>query len=135
MANLTPEEVQKFETAPPTDAHQTYQKILYVLGLSPDTLDIEARKKKRGLWMAAKTSSISYKREMTDNELLLALISGNIPIEIASNLRHFLDEAPIAVVVMAVEEAAIETDARIEIWRNIASMAIKMHAHRADIFK
>ncbi len=80
-----------------------------VLGLDSPKLDTQARRKKRGLWMAAKTASVSYAQELAPETLEQALASGEVPASFAPHLTHLLDEAPVPVVVMAVEEAASHT--------------------------
>ena len=65
-----------------------------------------ARARKRGLWMSAKNASVSHVQEVPPDTLGHALVSGSIPKGYAAHLTHLLDEAPVPLVVMAVEEAA-----------------------------
>ena len=44
-------------------------QVLAVLGLDSTAPDTQARRKKRGLWMAAKTASVSYSRELAPEML------------------------------------------------------------------
>ena len=53
-----------------------------------------------------------------------ALISGSVPTAYAAHLTHLLDEAPMPLVVIAVEEAAAnESVAPKAVWRNVAKLA------------
>lgn len=98
----------------------------------PDTL---VRRKKRGLWMAAKTASVSYARELAPEALEQALASGDVPSTFAPHLTHLLDEAPVPIVVMAVEEAASRAylPPR-QIWRNVAKLAESLSVHRQALW-
>ena len=53
-------------------------QLLAVLGLDAPPLSTQARRKKRGLWMAAKTASVSYADELSPETLGLALVSGAV---------------------------------------------------------
>lgn len=99
-------------------------EVMAVLGLDSPKPDTLARRKKRGLWMAAKTASVSYARELAPEVLGQALASGDVPPTFAPHLTHLLDEAPVPIVVMAVEEAAslAHVPPR-QIWRNVAKLA------------
>jgi len=106
-------------------------RILAVLGLDmpgPDTL---ARRKKRGLWMAAKTASVSYARELAPEMLGQVLASGDVSPPFAPHLSHLLDEVPVPIVVMAVEEAASRASLPPrQVWRNVARLAQALSLHR-----
>ena len=80
-------------------------QVMAVLGLDSAKPDLQARRKKRGLWMAAKTASVSYVHEPAPEVLEQVLASGDVPPAFAPHLTHLLDEAPVPTVVMAVEEA------------------------------
>lgn len=81
-------------------------QVLAVLGLDLEPPCQAARCRKRGLWMAAKNASVSYVREVPPDTLGHALVSGSVPKDYAAHLTHLLDEAPVPLVVLAVEEAA-----------------------------
>ena len=110
-------------------------QVLSVLGLDiaePTTL---ARSKKRGLWMAAKNASVSYGRELAPETLGRVLVSGEVSSLYAPHLTHLLDEAPVSMVVMAVEEAASAAHVPPRhVWRNVAKLAKSLAAHRKDLW-
>ena len=77
-----------------------------MLGLDFDTSSLAARQKKRGLWMAAKTSSVSFKHDLSEAMLEKSLATREVPLGFEAHLGHLLEQAPIEYVVMAVEETA-----------------------------
>lgn len=110
-------------------------QVMAVLGLGSQKPDTQARRKKRGLWMAAKTASVSYARELGPETLEQALASGEVSASFAPHLTHLLDEAPVPIVVMAVEEAA--SRARLpprQVWRNVAKLAGSLSVHRRALW-
>jgi hypothetical protein len=54
--------------------------------------------------MAAQTSSVSYRGTLTPEVPLGVLVIGDVPAEFGPHLAHFVEEAPIPMVVQAVEE-------------------------------
>lgn len=109
--------------------------LLSVLGLSFDSPTAAGRQRKKGLWMAAKSSSVSYRTELTCDDLQKALTAGKILPGFEANLLHFLDEAPIQLVVMAVEEAAQQASVKPQkIWKNIAKLAKVLGANRNELW-
>ncbi len=124
LAYLSRQTVQRLEAGTIKDlGFQRLTRVLNVLGLSLDAPSLGARQRKKGLWMAAKTSSVSYHREMTDEELKQALSSGTAPSGLKANLMHFLDEAPLPIVVMAVEETAQQEGVDpANIWGNVSKL-------------
>ncbi len=129
LASLSRQTVQSLEAGTLKDlGFERVGRLLGVLGLSFDTLSLAARQRKRGLWMAAKTSSVSYTGELTEDMLEQTLATGRVPTGYEAHIAHLLDEAPVSLVVMAVEEAATrEHKTPADIWRNVAMLA-KNHA-------
>lgn len=110
-------------------------QVLAVLGLDLDPPSHAARSRKRGLWMAAKNASVSYIREVPPDTLGHALVTGSVPNGYAAHLTHLLDEAPVPLVVMAVEEAAAnEGVAPKAVWRNVAKLANSLAVHRQGLW-
>jgi transcriptional regulator with XRE-family HTH domain len=109
--------------------------LLSVLGLDLDSPSQAARSRKRGLWMAAKNASVSYVQEVPPATLGHALVSGSVPKGYAAHLTHLLDEAPVPLVVMAVEEAAAnEGVAPKAVWRNVAKLARSLAVRRQGLW-
>ena len=136
LAGLSRQTVQQLEAGTITDlSFRRVVKLLGVLGLSFAPPTIKAREKKRGLWMAAKSASVSYKGELTSEQLQQALVTGQVPIDHQSHLLHFLDETPLQVVVMAVEEAAhLEAVPPAHIWTFVAKLARQLGSARSNLW-
>jgi transcriptional regulator with XRE-family HTH domain len=110
-------------------------QVLAVLGLDTPEPSTQARSKKRGLWMAAKTASVSYARELPPETLGQALAKGTIAAPFAAHMTHLFDEAPVPIVVMAVEEAASrEHVPPRQVWRNVAKLAKSLSVHRQELW-
>ena len=110
-------------------------QVMAVLGLDSPQPDTLARRKTRGLWMAAKTASVSYARDLDPEALVQVLASGEVPPSFAPHLTHLLDEAPVPIVVMAVEEAASRAHLPPrQVWRNVAKLAESLSVHRRALW-
>jgi hypothetical protein len=111
------------------------EQVMAVLGLDSPRPDTRVRRGKRGLWMAAKTASVSYAHELAPEALGQVLASGDVPPPFVPHLAHLLDEAPIPTVVMAVEEAAAHAHLRPrQVWRNVAKLAESLAVHRRTLW-
>ena len=110
-------------------------QVMSVLGLDMSEPTIEARQRKRGLWMAAKHASVSYARELAPETLAEVLATGEVPEAFVPHLSHLLDEAPVPMIVMAVEEAAMKKHVPVrKVWRNVAKLAKTLSAHRQELW-
>ena len=100
-----------------------------VLGLNPITM--APLKPRQWLWMAAQTCSVSYRKTLTPETLLSILTTGNVPEDYVSNIVHFLQEAPVQIVVMAVDQAAQQSGSPAAfLWRNLELIASIWECHR-----
>ncbi|CDM24635.1 putative regulatory protein [Castellaniella defragrans 65Phen] len=85
--------------------------------------------------MVVKTASVSYAHELMPEALEQALASGEVLASFAPHLTHLLDDAPVPVVVMAVEEAASHTHLPPkQVWRNVAKLAGSLSVHRRTLW-
>ncbi|MED5617167.1 hypothetical protein [Janthinobacterium sp. P210005] len=101
----------------------------HVLGLNAVTM--VPLKPRKWLWMAAQTCSVSYRKILTPETLLNILTTGDVPEENISNIVHFLQEAPVQNVVMAVDQAAQQSGLPPELlWRNLEMIATLWQCHR-----
>jgi transcriptional regulator with XRE-family HTH domain len=104
--------------------------LLSLLGL--DVITQEHSKKHLGLDMASKTASVSYKTKLQSNELSHSLACGELPDSIYPHVATLLDEAPLEIIVSAVEEAAADNHIAPKlIWKNINRWAHEMNSPRA----
>jgi len=111
-------------------------QVMNVIGLSPGMPLIGPRSTKKALWMAANTANVSYKREIDPEQLAHILATGDLKREFIAHVATLLEEAPIPLLVMAVEEAAAkERVAPQTIWKNVASMADSLDLVRNGLFK
>ena len=110
-------------------------QVMAILGLDVTPPTKAAREKKRGLWMAAKTASVSYASELGPEVLGQALVSGDVPPSFVAHMAHLLDEAPLPVIVMAVEEAASREHLPPRtVWRNVSKLAKSLSVHRQGLW-
>jgi hypothetical protein len=110
-------------------------QIMAVLGLDSPLPNTQARRKKRGLWMAAKMASVSYKHKLSPETLEQILTSGTVSPLFEANLNYLLDETPVSIVVMAVEETALNANLPPKlIWRNVVKLAKSLSIHRSNLW-
>jgi len=107
-------------------------KLVRLLGLLG--LDLAARRAARparGLLMASRTASVSYRRALDPASLAKALASGRIPPGMQPHVTFLLDEAPLQIIVRSVEEVARrERVPPKRIWRNLARWAAELESPR-----
>ena len=79
--------------------------LLDLLGLQ---LEATARKAAapHALRMASRAASVSYRTPISTHQLSQALATGELPPDLIAHVSTFLDEAPLPLVISAVEEAA-----------------------------
>ncbi|MDO8313058.1 MAG: hypothetical protein Q7T25_14080 [Sideroxyarcus sp.] len=100
-----------------------------VLGL--DGVSFAPLNPRNWLSMAAQTCSVSYRVVLTPERLLEALTTGTVAPSDVATFLHFLEEAPLLIVVMAVEQAAQESGVTIgQIWRYLDQIAATWSATR-----
>jgi len=98
------------------------------LGLVPE----QSPRKHHGLEMASTTASVSYKTKLSRGDLSHSLAFGDVSESIYPHIATLLDEAPLAIIIAAVEEAAmINHIAPKVIWKNIDRWAHEMHSPRS----
>ena len=104
--------------------------LLSLLGL--EVITQEHSKKHHGLDMASKTASVSYKTQLQSSDLSYSLAYGQLPENIYPHIATLLDEAPLEIIVSAVEEAAAENHVAPKlIWKNINRWAHEMRSPRS----
>lgn len=132
MAQQSPRTIQTLESGTNDLGFERVGKVLEVLGLSfMPGLPL----KRRGLWMAAKNASVSYRGELTQEMLERTLATAEVPSGFEAHVGHFLDESPLDFVVLAVEEAAQqEHRSPSEIWANVAKLAKRHSTTRREIW-
>ncbi|MGH8036916.1 MAG: helix-turn-helix domain-containing protein [Stenotrophomonas sp.] len=111
-------------------------QVMNVLGLTPGTPSLCPRNDKRALWMAANTANVSYKTPLSPGDLGQVLASGDLPQQFVPQVAKFLEEAPIPLLVVAVEEAASEGRVAPQlVWKNIAALGNRFGLVREGLFQ
>jgi transcriptional regulator with XRE-family HTH domain len=106
-------------------------KLMHLLNVLGIELKAEAQSNRRGLFKATVSANVSYQKELTQEGLAEALATGAIPPGFEAQVSAILDEAPLPVVVKAVEEAASQTGVRPKrIWKNLANWSRDLHLYR-----
>ncbi len=105
--------------------------LLTLLGLDLSIGGQDQVKKRSALEVASQTASVSYKNKLMSTDLASALVSGKIATADFPYIATLLDEAPLPIIVSAVEEAAIASHTRPKaIWKNIDRWTDEMHSPR-----
>jgi transcriptional regulator with XRE-family HTH domain len=130
LAGLSRATINQLETGTLIDLGVA--KLAALMDLVGLRLDASARTpSRRGLLMASSTASVSYKVPIQAAQLAEALATGNLPSRLIPHLATFLDEAPLPLVVSAVEEAAERRHVRPKhIWRHLARWARQLKSPR-----
>lgn len=130
MAGLSRATINQLETGALVDLGVT--KLATLLDLVGLKFEATARATPHhGLLMASRTASVSYKAQLDAGQLAKALVTGEVPTELLPHVATFLDEAPLPLVVSAVEEAA--KHGRIppkRIWQHVVRWASDLHSPR-----
>ena len=105
LAGLSRATINQLETGALVDLGVI--KLACLLELVGLTFEAHARTTPhRGLLMASRMASVSYKTQLDAGQLAKALATGEVPLGLLPHVATFLDEAPLPLVVSAVEEAA-----------------------------
>ena len=105
-------------------------KLLELLGLS---LDAEERPhRNNALALASRTASVSYKEVLAPEALAAALVAGQLPAHITPQVATLLDEAPLFLIVGAVEEVARHTHCPAKtLWKHLLQWAHDLQSPRS----
>lgn len=110
-------------------------QVMTVLGLTPGMPSVGPRSAKKALWMAASTANVSYKTQLTSADLAHTLATGNLPQQFIPQVAKLLEEAPVPLLVMAVEEAASQERVPPQlVWKNIAAIGERLGLVRDGLF-
>ena len=130
LAGLSRATINQLETGALVDLGVI--KLACLLELVGLTFEAHARTKPhRGLLMASRTASVSYKTQLDAAQLAKALATGEVAPGLLPHVATFLDEAPLPLVVSAVEEAAKR--GRVppkRIWQHVVRWASEINSPR-----
>lgn len=104
--------------------------LLYLVGIN---LDAGTRKgQAHALQLVSQAASVSYKTVLDPNALAEALMNGELPERIIPHVATLLDEAPLSLIVAAVEEVAAKNNLRPKrLWEHLIKWAHVLHSPRA----
>jgi transcriptional regulator with XRE-family HTH domain len=130
MSGLSRATINQLETGTLVDLGVT--KLAALLDLMGLKLEANARAAPHhGLLMASRTASVSYKGQIDARRLAKALVTGEVPAELLPHVATFLDEAPLPLVVSAIEEAAKRGHVPPKrIWQNVMRWASDLQSPR-----
>ena len=130
LAGLSRATINQLETGALVDLGVI--KLACLLELVGLTFEAHARTTPhRGLLMASRTASVSYRTQLDAAQLAKALATGEVPPGLLPHVATFLDEAPLPLVVSAVEEAAKR--GRVppkRIWQHVVRWASEINSLR-----
>ena len=108
-------------------------KLIALLDLLGLTLDAAERpKRSNALALASRTASVSYKEVLTPEALAVAMVEGRLPTSITPQVATLLDEAPLPLIVGAVEEVARHTHCPAKtLWKHLVQWAHDLNSPRA----
>lgn len=130
MAGLSRATINQLETGTLVDLG--VNKLATVMDLVGLQFEAGARgPSRRGLLMASRTASVSYKAQLGAGRLAKALASGELPADLIPHVATLLDEAPLPLVVSAVAEAAHRGRVSPKrIWQHLARWARELRSPR-----
>lgn len=103
--------------------------IVRVLGLDISTLQPLAPRP--WLDMAARTASVSYRGSLPSDVLASMLAEGRVVSEWFPHLGHLLDETPLSLLILAIEQFANQQHLPFTtLWRNLGQLAQACQSHR-----
>lgn len=107
-------------------------KLMVLLDLLGLRMDATKHRPRRGaLALASQTASVSYKRGLDPAALAAALVDGHLPAEITPHVATLLDEAPLPLIVAAVEEAAARSRRPAKmLWKHVLNWAHELQSPR-----
>lgn len=108
-------------------------KLIALLDLLGLTLDAaEPPRRQNALALASRTASVSYKELLTPEAFAAALVDGQLPSHITPQVATMLDEAPLPLIVSAVEEVARYTHCPAKtLWKHLVQWAHELQSPRS----
>lgn len=131
LGDLSRATINQLETGTLVDLGAT--KLITLLDLLGLTLDASERPQRdNALALASHTASVSYKEVLTPEALAAALVGGQLPASITAQVATLLDEAPLSIIVGAVDEVARHTHCPAKtLWKHLVQWAHDLQSPRA----
>lgn len=130
MSGLSRATINQLETGTIVDLGAA--KLIAMLDLLGLTLDAAQRPQRdNALALASRTASVSYKEVLTPEALTDALVGGQLPASITAHVATLLDEAPLPLIVGAVDEVARHTHCPAKtLWKHLLQWAHELQSPR-----
>ena len=130
MSGLSRATINQLETGSLVDLGAA--KLIALLDLVGINLDAGASKgHKHALQSVSQTASVSYKTLLEPADLAAALVDGALPQRLTPHIATLLDEAPLSLIVAAVEEVASGSClAPKQLWNHLFQWAKELHSPR-----
>ncbi|MFN7505798.1 MAG: helix-turn-helix domain-containing protein [Limnobacter sp.] len=111
-------------------------KLIGLLDLLGITLETgHTRRKRNALKLVSQTASVSYKNTLDSSALAQALVAGELPTNMLPHVATLLDEAPLPLIVSAIEEIADDYKlAPKSLWKNMTKWAEQLKSNRGVWF-
>ncbi|PZO15475.1 MAG: transcriptional regulator [Burkholderiales bacterium] len=108
-------------------------KLIGLLNLVGIELGAEERRPRtNALALLSQTASVSYKSELEPAALAKAMVGGELPRNITPHIATLLDEAPLQLILSAVEQVAKRSNTPPKIlWKHLVNWAHELHSPRA----
>lgn len=108
-------------------------KLIGLLNLVGIELGAEPRPPRaNALTLLSQTASVSYKSALEPATLAKALIEGELPRHITPHVATLLDEAPLPLILAAVEQVAKRSNTPPKtLWKHLVNWAHELHSPRA----
>ena len=130
MSGLSRATINQLETGTIVDLGAA--KLIAMLDLLGLILDAAERPQRdNALALASRTASVSYKEVLTPEALTDALVGGQLPASITAHVATLLDEAPLPLIVGAVDEVARHTHCPAKtLWKHLLQWAHELQSPR-----
>ena len=130
MSGLSRATINQLETGSLVDLGAA--KLIALLDLVGISLDAGTPKGHQGaLQSVSQSASVSYKTLLSPAALAAAMVDGALPKGITPHVATLLDEAPMSLIVAAVEEAASASNMSPKIlWKHVFHWAKDLHSPR-----
>ena len=131
LSGLSRATINQLETGALVDLGAS--KLIGLLDLLGLELDASQRPLRRNsLTLASRTASVSYKQVLAPQTLANALLSGELPTSFKPHVATLLDEAPLPIIVSALEEVALQSSCSTKtLWKHLVLWAHELQSPRA----
>jgi len=130
LSGLSRSTINQLETGALVDLGAS--KLIGLLDLLGLDLDAHERPPRRhALRLVSQTASVSYKQVLEPQALAEALVSGHLPTQLKPQVATLLDEAPLPIIVGAVEEVATKSSCSAKVlWKHLLQWAHELQSPR-----